>query len=234
MEFTLSLGQMKATATNNSYFDYKLPSDSSSSSPDSLNNALQFGNTAPEGFDPTSQTWDSVDFDLFETFADYSQFTTQAEQQTPFDSPKGGSVPLSKARRRAQNRASQRAFRERKERHVKGLEYQLETLNEKHQDLMASYSKQASSVAQLYRRITELQAQIKAVKTANDQSLPPHASNSKLLPDSFDAFAFGGNPGPMLYSGEDFGLEESGPDTFKSKSAESESLPLFEDLLRIP
>ncbi len=200
----------------------------------SLNNPLQFGNMAPTGFDPTSQTWDSVDFDLFETYADYSQFSTQAEQQTPLHSPKAGSVPLSKARRRAQNRASQRAFRERKERHVKGLEYQLETLNEKHQDLLASYSKQASSVAQLYRRITELQAQIKAVKTANGQTPPPHPSNSKLSPDSFDAFAFGGNPGPMLYSGEDFGLEESGADTFKSKSVGSESLPLFEDLLRLP
>src|SRR5258708_33057856 len=43
-------------------------------------------------------------------------------------------------RRRAQNRASQRAFRERKEKHVKGLEHQLEDLHEKHQDLLQSFN----------------------------------------------------------------------------------------------
>ncbi|KAL8947062.1 MAG: hypothetical protein Q9222_006621, partial [Ikaeria aurantiellina] len=43
-------------------------------------------------------------------------------------------------RRRAQNRASQRAFRERKEKHVQHLEHELETLEAKHRELQKSHS----------------------------------------------------------------------------------------------
>ncbi|KAG8526834.1 uncharacterized protein KY384_008263 [Bacidia gigantensis] len=43
-------------------------------------------------------------------------------------------------RRRAQNRASQRAFRERKEKHVQHLEHELEQLEAKHQNLEKSYT----------------------------------------------------------------------------------------------
>ncbi|KAI9680319.1 MAG: hypothetical protein M1829_001205 [Trizodia sp. TS-e1964] len=45
------------------------------------------------------------------------------------------------SRRRAQNRASQRAFRERKEKHVKDLEQRLSELEEKHKNLAQSYAK---------------------------------------------------------------------------------------------
>lgn len=68
-------------------------------------------------------------------------------------------------RRRAQNRASQRAFRERKDRHLKGLEYQLENLGEKHHDLMQSYMKQSESVMKLNSRLAELRGQIGAIKS---------------------------------------------------------------------
>ena len=43
-------------------------------------------------------------------------------------------------RRRAQNRASQRAFRERKEKHVQQLEAQLAELEAKHKALARNYS----------------------------------------------------------------------------------------------
>lgn len=75
-----------------------------------------------------------------------------------------------KQRRRAQNRASQRAFRERKERHVKGLEHQLELLNEKHQDLLCTYNKQSEGVAKLNRRIAQLTADLKALKASSTPS----------------------------------------------------------------
>jgi hypothetical protein len=53
-----------------------------------------------------------------------------------------GPVLISAQRRRAQNRASQRAFRERKERHVKNLEQQLEDLHQQYEELLQAYDQQ--------------------------------------------------------------------------------------------
>lgn len=86
-------------------------------------------------------------------------------------------------RRRAQNRASQRAFRERKEKHVKGLEHQLEELHEKHQDLLQSYSKQVDEVSRLNARIAQLSAELSAVRHCQDTTF-----NDVMLPERFDKF----------------------------------------------
>jgi bZIP transcription factor len=53
-----------------------------------------------------------------------------------------GPALISAQRRRAQNRASQRAFRERKERHVKSLEQQLEDLHQQYEELLHAYEQQ--------------------------------------------------------------------------------------------
>lgn len=86
-------------------------------------------------------------------------------------------------RRRAQNRASQRAFRERKEKHVKGLEHQLEELHEKHQDLLQSYSKQADEVSRLNGRIAQLSAELSVVRHCQNSTF-----NEVILPERFDKF----------------------------------------------
>ncbi|KIW38267.1 uncharacterized protein PV06_09248 [Exophiala oligosperma] len=232
MEFSFTLDQTKATGPEGSYLGLKPPSDSSSSSPDSLDNPLLTMNTLSPGLDPMRQTWDAVDFDLFDSFADCGSLCLSPREQLPSTTSKNGPVPPSKAKRRAQNRASQRAFRERKDRHVKGLEYQLETLNEKHQDLLTSYSKQAEIITLLYKRIKDLQTEIRTIKLTNDPSGGSQSMNYKHTPDCFDAFAFGGNPGSMLFSADGFNLDEVGQGSLDQKPAESESLPLFEDLLR--
>ncbi|EFQ97130.1 hypothetical protein MGYG_00173 [Nannizzia gypsea CBS 118893] len=67
-----------------------------------------------------------------------------------------GPVSSMHLRRRAQNRASQRAFRERKEKHVKGLESQLQALHEQHQSLLQSYNSQANEVESLRKKVQEL------------------------------------------------------------------------------
>ncbi|KMQ43866.1 hypothetical protein HL42_5386 [Trichophyton rubrum] len=67
-----------------------------------------------------------------------------------------GPVTSMHLRRRAQNRASQRAFRERKEKHVKGLESQLHALHEQHQSLLQSYNSQANEVESLRKKVQEL------------------------------------------------------------------------------
>ncbi|RVX71222.1 hypothetical protein B0A52_04796 [Exophiala mesophila] len=68
-------------------------------------------------------------------------------------------------RRKAQNRTSQRLFRERKLQYVKGIEAQLEELNEKYQDLLVSFKVQADDNAELRSRIAKL----------NNTSLPNHS-----------------------------------------------------------
>jgi len=116
-------------------------------------------------------------------------------------------IPNMHLRRRAQNRASQRAFRERKEKHVKGLEHQLEDLHDKHQDLLQSYSRQADEVAKLNSRIHELSSEIEMLRTQSDVSF-----SELLTPEKFDAV-----PGSdMLYSGPEYyfdkGVMESNSD----------------------
>ncbi len=111
-----------------------------------------------------------------------------------------------KQRRRAQNRASQRALRERKEKHVKGLEHQLEDLHEKHQDLLQSYTRQADEVGKLNNRIAELNAELNALRTCQDQSF-----SEMLMPDKFDKFdAFSAHD--MLYNGPDAYFDKSAVD----------------------
>ena len=100
-------------------------------------------------------------------------------------------------RRRAQNRASQRAFRERKEKHVKGLEHQLEDLHEKHQDLLQSYTRQADEVTKLNNRIAELTSELGTLRSCQDQTF-----SEMLMPEKFDKFdAFSAQD--MIYAGRD-------------------------------
>lgn len=109
-------------------------------------------------------------------------------------------------RRRAQNRASQRAFRERKEKHVKGLEHQLEDLHEKHQDLLQSYNRQADEVSRLNGKISELTQELSALRNCSDQSF-----SEMLMPDKFDKFdAFSAHD--MIYNGPDCYFDKNAVD----------------------
>ena len=74
-------------------------------------------------------------------------------------------------RRRAQNRASQRAFRERKERHVKNLEQQLEDLHQRYQDLLRCYDEQKEEIYNLKEQLHEV----------SSDSVPLRASQNNAL-----------------------------------------------------
>ncbi|EXJ68634.1 uncharacterized protein A1O5_08428 [Cladophialophora psammophila CBS 110553] len=116
-------------------------------------------------------------------------------------------IPNMHLRRRAQNRASQRAFRERKEKHVKGLERQLEDLHEKHQDLLQSYTRQADEVTKLNGRIAELTAELNALRSCQDQSF-----SEMLMPDKFDKFDAFSTHDNMLYNGPDCYFDKNAVD----------------------
>ena len=70
-------------------------------------------------------------------------------------------------RRRAQNRASQRAFRERKEKHVQHLEQELEQLESKHQHLTKSYSELDSQHAEAQSELAQLRSELANLRTSS-------------------------------------------------------------------
>jgi FtsZ-binding cell division protein ZapB len=90
-------------------------------------------------------------------------------------------------RRRAQNRASQRAFRERKEKHVQRLEQQLEELETKHRELTKSYTDLDSTHDQLKREAKQLRGELDLLKSSREQSLL-----GIMEPTLFDPFAADG------------------------------------------
>jgi len=204
--------------TAGQYFD----STSESSSPNSphqmgqmmFNNApmqydmFHYGGT-PSSFYPSAQT-SKMPVEYNNT-AGLDQTDRRRRRSGSTSSPPKDkeTIPNMHLRRRAQNRASQRAFRERKEKHVKGLEHQLEDLHEKHQDLLQSYTRQADEVGKLNNRIAELTAELNALRSCQDQSF-----SEMLMPDKFDKFdkfdAFSAHD--MLYSGPDCYFDKNAVD----------------------
>lgn len=85
-------------------------------------------------------------------------------------------------RRRAQNRASQRAFRDRKEKHVKELEHKLQELEDKHSSLSQSHET-------LQQEYSNTKKQLAKVLEENESLRDPtsRTSNPLLSPaESFD------------------------------------------------
>jgi len=196
------------------YFD----STSESSSPDTPNmtsmmfnnNSIQYDmfqyGTAPANFYPPTQNGKiAVEYNNAATL-DQADRRRRRSGSTSTTTKEKDTIPNMHLRRRAQNRASQRAFRERKEKHVKGLEHQLEDLHEKHQDLLQTYTRQADEVGKLNNRIAELSAELNALRTCQDQSF-----SEMLMPDKFDKFdAFSAHD--MLYSGPDSYFDKNAVD----------------------
>jgi len=93
------------------------------------------------------------------------------------------SLTPAQSRRKAQNRAAQRAFRERKERHVKDLEQRLNLLEQNSNSLAADNER--------------LKLQLQKVETENE-ILRATSANSHSTPSGLP------NVGPMSYSPSDF------------------------------
>lgn len=83
----------------------------------------------------------------------------------PSRSPTTESNASKEERRREQNRASQRAYRDRKDKQLKALEVQIAQWQAKHQGLCCSYTEQTSEVRKLKAEIEELTSKIIAVQT---------------------------------------------------------------------
>ncbi|OAL33404.1 hypothetical protein AYO20_07260 [Fonsecaea nubica] len=96
------------------------------------------------------------------------------------------SIPDKIERRREQNRSSQRAYRERKERHQKELEEQITQWQQKHQMLSRSYSQQTEEVARLKAQIEQLNSEI----TQLQSGLPSLCGSLCQSPQEFDLVPF--------------------------------------------
>ncbi|OQU94106.1 hypothetical protein CLAIMM_00517 isoform 1 [Cladophialophora immunda] len=161
----------------------------------------------------------------------------QPKTSTSTDSEQSA-VSSTKMRRRAQNRASQRAFRERKEKHLKSLKSTLENLGEKHQRLLDSYSQQAQIVTKLEGRIAYLHAQIAAFSTYSEQDMPPIFRVPKPPSTEFDQFdAFSLTTLPVSAGRHSVFRQSRMSDSTqldRLPTLESIDLPEFEDLLNLP
>lgn len=69
---------------------------------------------------------------------------------------------LPQERRRAQNRASQRAFRARKENHVIQTENLLQDLKAQHETLQRRFSEREGEIVRLHDEIARLTAEVSA------------------------------------------------------------------------
>ncbi|KAL2437189.1 hypothetical protein ABEF95_016734 [Exophiala dermatitidis] len=159
-------------------------------------NIIQYGTTPSNFYSPISTSRNSAQYDNGNAL-DQPERGKRRSGSTSTGAKGKDQITSMHVRRRAQNRASQRAFRERKEKHLKGLEHQLEDLHEKHQDLLQSYTRQADEVTKLNNRIAELTTELGTLRSCQDQSF-----SEMLIPDKFDKFdAFGAHD--MLYNRSD-------------------------------
>ena len=91
--------------------------------------------------------------------------SASTKQTTPSRGAAGDSNASKEERRREQNRASQRAYRDRKDKQLKALEVQIAQWQAKHQGLCSSYTKQTTEVRKLKAQIDDLMSKIIAVQT---------------------------------------------------------------------
>lgn len=98
-----------------------------------------------------------------------------------------GAVPDKVERRREQNRQSQRAYRDRKEKHQRDLEAQIAAWKEKHEKLVTSYTAQTEEVSQLKAQVDELNSKIMALQSG---MTPELWTSTCQTPHDFDLVPF--------------------------------------------
>lgn len=94
------------------------------------------------------------------------------------------------SRRRAQNRASQRAFRDRKEKHMKELEARLSDLEGRHSELTASYDSLQVEYANVKEELERLQKENESLTGVSSHPKEYHTRVEAVDPLLFDVSAF--------------------------------------------
>lgn len=87
-------------------------------------------------------------------------------------------------RRRAQNRASQRAFRERKEKRIQTLEAQLSSLEEEHSKLLHCHHEQRRMLDRMKNLVQELTEEIETLRCSKIGDPVTHFAAFDLVPSA--------------------------------------------------
>jgi hypothetical protein len=113
---------------------------------------------------------------------------------SPALSEDGNALTPHEIKRRAQNRASQRAFRERKRTQAEELQRQVHQIQKTHEELLESYHDKEEEVSTLYESIRELQHRLQALKAQSTEpqslmSSPSFQFEPVLLDDPFNKWS---------------------------------------------
>jgi AP-1-like transcription factor len=117
-------------------------------------------------------------------------------------------------RRRAQNRASQRAFRERKKHHAESLQQQVREMQKTHNELLRSYSQKEEEVLELHDKIHDLEHKIRLLNASSPGSQSSQTSASFQLEhvvfdDSYDRWPAANFQIPISWDGRVQPMDES-------------------------
>jgi len=105
---------------------------------------------------------------------------------SPAPSEDGKALSPHEIKRRAQNRASQRAFRERKRTQAETLQKQVNEMRQMHEELLSSYHHKEEEVSELYNKIHDLEYRIQALKQSPSPQQLSSASSFQFEPVVFD------------------------------------------------
>lgn len=106
---------------------------------------------------------------------------------SPAPSEDGKALTPHEIKRRAQNRASQRAFRERKRNQAETLQHQVHEMQQRHDELLRSYHHKEEEVSALHERIRDLEYKIRTLKTHSSSPEPlPSSASFRFEPVVFD------------------------------------------------
>ena len=106
----------------------------------------------------------------------------------------GKSLTPHEMKRRAQNRASQRAFRERRRTQAETLQNQVNELQQRHEEILGLFHNKEEEVSALYDKIRGLQYKIQLLKAQGSSPQPLMSSTSfqfdpVVLEDTFDRWS---------------------------------------------
>lgn len=112
--------------------------------------------------------------------------TTSSRRTSKVMTEVRGAIPDKVERRREQNRQSQRAYRDRKEKHQRDLEGQIAVWKDKHEKLSKSYAVQTEQVSQLKAQIEDLNTQVLSLQSG----LPEMWGSLDVSQQDFDLVPF--------------------------------------------
>lgn len=134
-------------------------------------------------------------------------------------------------RRRAQNRASQRAFRERKERHVKNLEQQLDDLHRQYEELLLAYDRQKEDISNLRVELQQVHSEKRPTRVPQNSPLTfTSASQAQDFHSDNDSLPFP-QDNHSLPQSQSLTPASSYDSQFPSRASTSEELTPFGSIL---